>query len=83
MARHFGIDVNYLGEAGYTCANFTSAALEKAGRDLTVDSFINAMESVTNWHDIFGGPACNKPDQPPCLGSAFLSVVRNRRWTGG
>ncbi len=44
--KAFGIDVNYLGEAGYTCATFTIAALEKAGRELTLDSFINAMESM-------------------------------------
>ena len=62
--KMFGIDVNYLGEAGYTCATFTLAVLEKAGRDLTLDSFINAMESMKDWHDIFGGPAAvAEPDQ--------------------
>lgn len=80
--KTFGIDVNYLGEAGYTCANFTSAALEKAGRDLTVDSFINAMESMTDWHDIFGGPALSmSPTNHHASSQSFLSVVRNRRWT--
>src|ERR1700679_629025 len=41
--KAFGIDVNYLGEAGYTAATFVIAALDKAGRDLTLDSFIDAM----------------------------------------
>ena len=31
-------------------------ALEKAGKDLTVDKFIAAMETVKDWQDIFGTP---------------------------
>ena len=79
--KMFGIDVNYLGEAGYTCANFTLAVLEKAGRDLTLDSFINAMESMNDWHDIFGGPALSlSPTNHHASNQSFLSVVKNKRW---
>ncbi len=64
----YGIDPNYLGEAGYTAANFSLAALEKAGRDLTTDSFIAAMESMKDWHDIFEGPPLSlSSDQPSCV----------------
>ena len=31
-------------------------ALQKAGRDLTADSFIAAMESIKDYNDIFGSP---------------------------
>ena len=80
--KTFGLDVNYLGEAGYTAVNFTLAALEKAGRDLTVDSFISALESMTDWHDIFGGPALSlSPTNHHASSQSFLSVVKNRRWT--
>ena len=80
--KTFGIDVNYLGEAGYTCANFTLAVLEKAGRDLTLDSFISAMESMKDWHDIFGGPALSlSPTNHHASSQSFLSVVKNKRWT--
>jgi branched-chain amino acid transport system substrate-binding protein len=80
--KMFGIDVNYLGEAGYTSANFTLAVLEKAGRDLTLDSFLNAMESMEDWHDIFGGPALSlSPTDHHASNQSFLSVVKNRRWT--
>jgi branched-chain amino acid transport system substrate-binding protein len=80
--KAFGIDVNYLGEAGYTCANFTLAVLEKAGRDLTLDSFINAMESMKDWRDIFGGPALSlSPTNHHASNQSFLSVVKNKRWT--
>jgi branched-chain amino acid transport system substrate-binding protein len=80
--QSFGIDVNYVGEAGYTCANFTIAALEKAGRDLTLDSFITAMESMHDWHDIFGGPALSmSPSNHHASSQSFLSVVKKTRWT--
>ncbi|HEY0185435.1 MAG TPA: ABC transporter substrate-binding protein [Rhodopila sp.] len=80
--KRFGIDVNYLGEAGYTCATFTIAALERAGRNLTLDSFLDAMESMRDWHDVFGGPALSlSPTNHHASSRSFLSVVRNRRWT--
>ncbi|WP_428493574.1 ABC transporter substrate-binding protein [Rhodopila sp.] len=80
--KRFGFDPNYLGEAGYTAACFSVAALQKAGRDLTLDSFINAMESMRDWHDIFGGPALSlSPTNHHASSQSFLSVVKNRRWT--
>ena len=80
--KTFGIDANYLGEAGYTCATFVMAALEKAGRDLTLDSFTNAMESMHDWHDIFNGPPLSlSATNHHASSQSFLSVVKNRRWT--
>ena len=74
--------MNYLGEAGYTRAGFTAAALEKAGRDLTLDSFIGAMESMQDFHDIFDGPTLSmSPTNHHASSRSFLSVVKNRRWT--
>ena len=80
--KTFGLDVNYLGEAAYTCATFTVDALEKAGRDLTVDSFIGALESMTDFHDIFGGPPLSlSTTNHHASTQAFLSVVKDKRWT--
>ncbi|WP_428536404.1 ABC transporter substrate-binding protein [Rhodopila sp.] len=80
--KRFGIDPNYLGEAGYTAAGFSVAALEKAGRNLTLDSFIGALESMRDWQDIFGGPALSlSPTNHHASSQSFLSVVKNRRWT--
>jgi branched-chain amino acid transport system substrate-binding protein len=79
--KTFGIDVNYLGEAGYTAATFTVAVLDKAGRDLTLDSFIGAMESMKDWHDIFGGPALSmSPTNHHASSQSFLSQVKAKRW---
>ena len=75
------IDMNYLGEAGYTAASFSLAALEKAGRDLTLDSFIAAMESIKDWRDIFGGPPLTMtPTNHHASNQSFLSVVKDARW---
>jgi branched-chain amino acid transport system substrate-binding protein len=80
--KQFGIDVNYLGEAGNTCTTFAIAALEKAGPDLTLDSFISALESMKDWHDIFGGPALSlSPTNHHASNQSFLSVIKNKRWT--
>jgi branched-chain amino acid transport system substrate-binding protein len=80
--KTFGFVPNYLGQAGYTGAAFSIAALEKAGRDLTLDSFINAMESMKDWHDIFGGPALSlSPASHHASSQSFLSVVKKTRWT--
>jgi branched-chain amino acid transport system substrate-binding protein len=80
--KTFGIDVNYLGEAGYTAATFIIAVLEKAGRDLTVDGFIGAMESMHDWHDIFGGPPLSmSPTNHHASSQSFLSQVKAKRWS--
>jgi len=79
--KTYGIDVNYLGEAGYTCATFVTAVLEKAGRDLTLDTFIGAMESMKDWRDIFGGPPLSmSATNHHASSQSFLSVVKNARW---
>jgi branched-chain amino acid transport system substrate-binding protein len=78
----YGFDVNYLGEAGYTAASFTIAVLEKAGRNLTTDSFIAAMESMKDWRDIFDGPPLSlSADNHHASNQSFLSVVKDARWT--
>jgi branched-chain amino acid transport system substrate-binding protein len=79
--KTYGFDVNYLGEAGYTAASFMLAALEKAGRDLTVDSFIAAMDSMNDWRDIFEGPPLSlSPTNHHASNQSFLSVVKDTRW---
>ena len=78
----YGFDVNYLGETGYSAAQFVLAALDKAGRNLTLDSFIAAMESMKDWHDIFGGPPLSmSPTNHHASNQSFLSVVKGTRWT--
>ncbi len=58
------------------------SASDKAGRDLTLDSFIAALESMRNWQDIFGSPPLSMSSTIHQVSNqSFLSVIRNARWT--
>ena len=76
----YGIDANYLGQMGYTSAQIAIEALQRSGRDLTVDSLVKAMESIQDFHDIFGGTYSFSPTNHHGATAAFLSVVHNGRW---
>ena len=52
----------------------------RAGQDLTTDSFIKAMESIKDYHDIFGVELSFGPDQHHGSTRSFLTVVKNGRW---
>ena len=55
--------------------------LERAGQDLTLDSFIVGLESIKGYHDIFNGPEQNfGPDKHQGASSSFLAVVKDGRW---
>ncbi len=55
--------------------NLVLTALDKAGKDLTVDSFIKAMESIHDYTDIFGSQLSFGPDQHHGSTRSFLTVV--------
>jgi branched-chain amino acid transport system substrate-binding protein len=76
----YGRDPNFHGEVGYTAAQLVLLALDRAGKDLTVDSFIKAMESVQNYKDIFGSELSFGPDQHHGSTKSFLTVVHEGRW---
>jgi branched-chain amino acid transport system substrate-binding protein len=76
----FGRDPNFHGEVGYTAANLVVLGLQRAGRDLTVDSFIKAMESIHDYKDIFGSVLSFGPNQHHASTKSFLTVVKNGRW---
>jgi branched-chain amino acid transport system substrate-binding protein len=78
--EHFGIDPNFHGEVGYTAAQMAILALQRAGKDLTTDSFINAMESIDDYTDIFGTKLSLGPNQHHAETASFLTVVHNGRW---
>jgi branched-chain amino acid transport system substrate-binding protein len=76
----FGRDPNFHGEVGYTAAQLVLIGLKNAGKDLTVDSFIKAMEGIHDYKDIFGSELSFGPDQHHGSTRSFLTVVRNARW---
>ncbi len=76
----YGIDMNYIGQVGYSAAEIALEALKRAGRDLTVDSLVTAMESMHDFVDVFGAHYSFGPNQHQASTKAFLAVVRNGRW---
>jgi branched-chain amino acid transport system substrate-binding protein len=80
--QRFGIDINYLGEAGYAAASCLIDVLQRAGRDLTLDTLQKSMESIKDWRDMFGGPPLTiTPADHHASTQSFLSVVKKTRWT--
>lgn len=79
--QRYGVDYNYLGEAGWTAATFAIDVLQRAGRDLTLESFLAAMESTRDWRDVFGSPPLTlTPTNHHASNQSFLSIVRDGRW---
>ena len=76
----YGRDPNFHGEVGYTAASVVLLGLQRAGRDLTVDSFITAMESIHDYKDIFGAELSFGPERHHGSTRSFLTVVKDGRW---
>ena len=78
--ERYGRDPNFHGEVGYTAAQLVLIGLDRAGKDLTVDSFIKAMESIHDYKDIFGTELSFGPEQHHGSTRSFLTVVKDGRW---
>jgi branched-chain amino acid transport system substrate-binding protein len=78
--ERYGFDLNYIGESGYVSAQIAIEALRRAGRDLTLDSLVAAMESLRDFKDIFGATYTFTPTDHHGTTKAFLSIVHNQRW---
>jgi branched-chain amino acid transport system substrate-binding protein len=76
----YGIDINYIGQTGISVAQIALEALRRAGRDLTVDSLVTAMESLHEFTDMYGNTYSFGPKQHHGSTKAFLAVVKEGRW---
>jgi branched-chain amino acid transport system substrate-binding protein len=76
----YGRPPNFHGEVGWTAAHIVLLALDRAGRDLTTDGFITAMESIHDYKDIFGSVLSFGPNQHHASTSSFLTLVKGGRW---
>ena len=80
--QRYGIDINYLGEAGYAAAVCLIDVLQRAGRDLNLETFQKSMEGIKDWRDMFGGPPLTiTATDHHASTQSFLSVVKKARWT--
>ena len=79
--ERFKADPNIGAVYGEVAADLTVLGLDRAGTNLTLDSFIKGMESIQHYHDIFNGPEQNYgPDKHQGANSSFLAVVKGGRW---
>jgi len=77
----FGHDPNFAAQVGWTAANLLIDGLQRAGRDLTLDSFITGMESINGYEDIFGSPKMSfGPHKRQGSNESFLVQVRGGKW---
>ena len=65
---------------GYRGADLVVVALERAGRNLTRENFVAAMESIDDYTDIFGYKIAFGPDDHKGVSASALSVIRDGRW---
>src|SRR5216117_2006737 len=77
----FKVEPNIGAVYGHVAADLTVVGLDKAGPNLSLDSFVKAMESVKGYRDIFNGPEVSfGPDKHQGASSSFLAVVKGGRW---
>ena len=65
---------------GYRAADLTVLALQRAGRDLTVDALVAAIESIADYRDIFGHRLSFSAQKHEGVSESVLSQVRNGRF---
>jgi branched-chain amino acid transport system substrate-binding protein len=79
--ERYKVEPNIGAVYGHVAADLTVVALEKAGKDLTLDNFVKALESIKGYRDIFNGPEASfGPDKHQGASSSFLAVVKGGRW---
>lgn len=79
--ERYKADPNIGAVYGHVAADLTVVGLQKAGKDLTLDSFVKGLESVRGYRDIFNGPEANfGPDRRQGANSSFLAQVKGGRW---
>jgi branched-chain amino acid transport system substrate-binding protein len=76
----FGMDPEYPSMEGYRNADLVVKALEGAGRELTQDSLIAAMEEISDYTDLFGYRLSFSPQDHKGVKESALSTVVNGRW---
>ncbi len=79
--KAYGKDPNFAAQIGYTGAQIVVLALKNAGPTLTPDSFISGIESIKDYHDIFGSPVLSfSSTKHQGSNESFLCVVKDGHW---
>ena len=78
--KRFGKEPGTAAMEGYRAADLTATALEIVGTDLSLDAFIQALESITEYQDLFGYKVSFGPRDHNGVNESVLSVVKNGKW---
>lgn len=78
--ERFGEAPDYPAIEGYRGADALVVALEKAGRDLTPASLVAALESMSEYDDIFGYRLTFSPSDHKGVDKSTLVTVKDGRW---
>ena len=78
--ERFGAPPGLPAMVGYRGADLAVRGLELAGRDLTRESMISALESLTEYTDLFGNKLTFGPDDHKGVDTSALSQIQNGRW---
>ena len=78
--ERYGSDPGLFEMEGYRGADLAVEALEAAGRDLTREKLIAAIEGISNYTGIFGYEVAFGPDDHKGVSESALSVIRDGRW---
>lgn len=80
-AAEYGKDPSVPAIFGYFWADLVVEGLSKAGRDLTVENFVAAMEQISDFQDIAGNPPVSfSADNHMGTRNIILNQVQNGRW---
>lgn len=78
--RRFDMVPDLAAMEGYRAADLVVKALEIAGRDVTRSNFIEALESINDYTDLWGYQLSFSPDNHNGLKVTGLSQIQNGRW---
>ncbi len=77
----FDAEPTYQAQSGYVFADALVEGLKKAGRELTVESLIKALESISDYTDPFGLSRANfSTTDHEGVEQLSLTQVQNRKW---
>jgi branched-chain amino acid transport system substrate-binding protein len=76
----YGVEPGLAAMEGYRGADLTVLALEKAGPDLTTEGFVKAIESISDYTDMFGYRVSFSAEKHSGATESVLSQVQNGRW---
>ena len=76
----YGVDPGLAAMEGYRGADLTVEALRRAGADLTTESLLAGLESITDYTDIFGYKVSFAADKHSGATESVVSQVQDGRW---